>query len=48
LILPWQSLLVFSPLLPIVHSSQSKFDVCQTNWWSPFLSPLNYYLNPFS
>ncbi len=31
LILPWQSLLVFSPLLPIVHGSVSKFDVYWTS-----------------
>jgi hypothetical protein len=48
LILPWQSLLVFSLLLPIVHGSLSKFNVSQTNWWSPLLSPFNYQLNLFS
>jgi hypothetical protein len=35
-------------LLPIVHGSLSKFNVPQTNWWSPLLSPFNYQLNPLS
>jgi len=48
LILPWLSLLVFSPLLPIVHGFLSNLDVFQTNWSSPLLSPFNYQLNPFS
>jgi hypothetical protein len=48
LILTWQSLIVFPPLLPIVHGSLSKSDVSQTSWWSPLLSPLNYQLNLFS